>query len=433
MKKTERDLRRELHDETPDFWDRISHAVPRETEARAITDKGTTVKRRTLAAILPAVIALITAVILVLCFLLPAAPKPFSISFGNGGAITVDINPGVQLNLDENGKVKSVIPLNDDGRLLIAGKTDLIGISGEKAATKVLSYALETGYISPARTNNALLVSTALADKRSADAYTDAVKCTLKAEFEKLGVFGVVLSQANDGSTVRADAYGISVAKMKLIDNAIALGATVLESEYATITVSELNARIEERAEYLEEVPTDFEEQLEALLEQSEELCENLTDRIEELIESIEELLEDETENDDEMLETLLDAIEDALGALETQAGTNALNRIADMSDRLTAYAPDSLKPKIQAVVNDVKAELNEYSILNAQIEAQKSALLDKRQALADKYSAILDSYEKPPTFDDDFDDWYDDACNDFSKNWSDYYSDWLNSLDRDD
>lgn len=427
MKKIERDLQRELKNQTPDVWDKISYALPREQQA--VTNIGTTVNRKTVAAVIPSVIAIITVAVLLLCLLIPKAQKPFTLNFGARAAITVDINPSVQINLDADGKVKSITPLNEDGKVLIAGKTDYIGLTGEEAAALVLDYALEIGYLSPTRTNNAMLVSAALADDESSEKYTKSVLSALKNEFLSKGVKGVVLSEVNDGSSARALKYGITVAKMKLIDNAVALGVSINESEYATITVSELNALIEARAEQLDKLPSDFEDEWEALEELSEQLCEDLADRAEELIESIEDLLGDENEDDDSDLELLLDALEDAIEALEDRAGADALQVISDMADRLTEYAPPELYAQVKDIVDDVKNELKLFEELYEEIQSQKNELISNRAALVEKFADELASYTKPSDFDDDFEDWYEDAFEDYTTNWQALYEQWLSSL----
>ena len=60
--------------------------------------------------------------------------------------VTVDINPSIELMVDDQNKVVSATALNDDGSVLIAGEA-LVGMQAEDAAELIVSIATETGYL----------------------------------------------------------------------------------------------------------------------------------------------------------------------------------------------------------------------------------------------------------------------------------------------
>ena len=60
--------------------------------------------------------------------------------------VTVDINPSIELMVDDQNKVVSATALNDDGSVLIAGEA-LVGMQAEDAAELIVSLATETGYL----------------------------------------------------------------------------------------------------------------------------------------------------------------------------------------------------------------------------------------------------------------------------------------------
>lgn len=70
----------------------------------------------------------------------PKAPE------GTVTRMQVDINPSIELMVDDENKVVSVTALNDDGSVLIAGEA-FIGLTAEEAVELVVSLATETGYI----------------------------------------------------------------------------------------------------------------------------------------------------------------------------------------------------------------------------------------------------------------------------------------------
>ena len=60
--------------------------------------------------------------------------------------VTIDVNPSVELVLDENDKVLSVRGANDDGKLVIYGER-IVGQDVEKAVEIIIQSEIDTGYI----------------------------------------------------------------------------------------------------------------------------------------------------------------------------------------------------------------------------------------------------------------------------------------------
>ena len=60
--------------------------------------------------------------------------------------LTIDINPSVELMVDDQNKVIAVTALNDDGAILISGET-FIGKTPEEAVELAVSVAADTGYL----------------------------------------------------------------------------------------------------------------------------------------------------------------------------------------------------------------------------------------------------------------------------------------------
>ena len=74
------------------------------------------------------------------CSSAPKAPE------GTVTRITIDVNPSVELMVDDENKVVTVTALNDDGSILIAGET-IVGKDAEDAAELIVSLSADTGYI----------------------------------------------------------------------------------------------------------------------------------------------------------------------------------------------------------------------------------------------------------------------------------------------
>ena len=97
------------------------------------------------------ILVLTLAISLFSCQLTPSNPDdqdpPKKETAGDAVAfVTVDINPSIELMVDDQNKVVSATALNDDGSVLIAGEA-LVGMQAEDAAELIVSIATETGYL----------------------------------------------------------------------------------------------------------------------------------------------------------------------------------------------------------------------------------------------------------------------------------------------
>lgn len=95
--------------------------------------------------------------ILALCTLLCIAVLSFSLMACNpdqpkeqGQAtsfVSLDINPSIELTLDENNKIISVYGANEDAQVLLYNESGIVGVDVEIAVEKITSLAIELGYL----------------------------------------------------------------------------------------------------------------------------------------------------------------------------------------------------------------------------------------------------------------------------------------------
>lgn len=64
--------------------------------------------------------------------------------------VSLDINPSIELTLDDNNNVISVYGANEDGEILLYGEDGLIGVNVETAVGKITELAIEYGYLDEA-------------------------------------------------------------------------------------------------------------------------------------------------------------------------------------------------------------------------------------------------------------------------------------------
>ena len=90
--------------------------------------------------------ALLALLMLVPAFMLTSCASEAKAPEGTVTRITIDVNPSIELMVDDENKVVSATALNDDGSILIAGEA-IVGMEAEDAVEYVVSLATETGYI----------------------------------------------------------------------------------------------------------------------------------------------------------------------------------------------------------------------------------------------------------------------------------------------
>ena len=118
------------------------------------------------------------------------APTPAE---GEYTRMTVDINPSVELMVDDEGKVVSVTALNDDGSIIIAGEA-IVGKTPEEALEVILRVATDTGYLvkgSVEADENTVKISVS-GDSEYAKKLSDDVKARAESLLESLDVNGKI-------------------------------------------------------------------------------------------------------------------------------------------------------------------------------------------------------------------------------------------------
>lgn len=107
--------------------------------------------------------------------------------------LTVDINPSIELMVDDENMVVSATALNDDGSILIAGEA-LVGKTPEDAVELVVSLAAETGYLVQGNvevSDNTVKISVS-GDSKYAEQLQKAVEKKAEAVLEKFDIEGKV-------------------------------------------------------------------------------------------------------------------------------------------------------------------------------------------------------------------------------------------------
>lgn len=156
--------------------------------------------------------------------------------------VTLDVNPGIEINLDRNEKVISVVPLNEDGKTVV-GTMNFEGSEIEVAVNALIGSMLRHGYID--NLANSILVSVEGKDSQKSLELSK----RLSKDIEELLVDsapggGSVLSQVvEDKSDIKSlsDKYGITMGKAQLVIDLVNAKPSYSADDLAKLSINELN------------------------------------------------------------------------------------------------------------------------------------------------------------------------------------------------
>lgn len=148
-------------------------------------------------------LSLITIVCLLCGVLLTTSCGEPKAPAGTVTRVTIDMNPSIELLIDEQGKVISAVGLNDDGALIVAGEA-FEGKTAVEALELALTVASETGYLVKGNAENALKLSVS-GEGEYAESLADKLEGRAKKLFRSLKISGTVeVVEALKTETLRA-------------------------------------------------------------------------------------------------------------------------------------------------------------------------------------------------------------------------------------
>jgi len=137
--------------------------------------------------------------------------------------IGVDINPSLDIEIDEDGMVLGLTPLNEDAKPLIKN-IDIKNMEVLQVVDKIINLAKSNGVVSENEKEYILLSSTLNSDKEDSGKYQagrkklDAIVSSLKDNIEKKGEVDIYIVQASKSEREDANERGISTGRYKLFN-----------------------------------------------------------------------------------------------------------------------------------------------------------------------------------------------------------------------
>lgn len=164
-------------------------------------------------------------------------PAEYSVA----SVITLDVNPSLNIVMDESDKVLEVQPLNDDAKTVI-GDMDFAGSSLDVTVNALIGSMLVNGYLDDIR--NSILVSVENGDSAKAESLQQQVSDLISSAVGDGGFEASVLTQtvtATSESAALAEQYGISEGKAELILKVCAADPTLTAESLAPLSVNDIS------------------------------------------------------------------------------------------------------------------------------------------------------------------------------------------------
>lgn len=131
--------------------------------------------------------------------------------------VTIDINPSIQLALNELEEVVEVLPLNDDGDILLSD-LNLVGLSLESATNTVMDTATEIGYIDEFGENNEVSINVYSENNEIKEVIGNKIRKKTQEFLNNKKIFSTIkTSLITEELKVEAIKHEISTSKMLLV------------------------------------------------------------------------------------------------------------------------------------------------------------------------------------------------------------------------
>ena len=227
----ENTLRSAVSNAVPDVLDDIMDACDHEKGKVIYMENNKNNKLRSFAAVAAVFVLLIAGIFLAKNF-----------KGGSSGTlaavVSFDVNPSIELDVDKNEKIISAVGLNDEGREVLGGM-ELEGSGFDVAVNAIIGSMLQHGYLDD--TANSILLSVSGVDGYDADTLQAKLTDNVNRLLKDCSVLSQNVSDADGDLVEKADKYGITVGKARLISEIVSSDSRHSFEELVGLTINELN------------------------------------------------------------------------------------------------------------------------------------------------------------------------------------------------
>jgi uncharacterized membrane protein YkoI len=180
--------------------------------------------------------------------------RAYSSNHTVASTIMLDVNPSLEIRVNQNEKVLNVTALNKDAKIVV-GDMDFSGSSLDVTINALIGSMLRNGYISDAA--NSILITVDSNDAAAGQALQTKLMSEIQTLLESGNVSGALLGQTvTDDRDIRelAQQYGITVGKARLIRQITQQHSLYTFEDLVSLTINDLNLISESSGTKLESV-----------------------------------------------------------------------------------------------------------------------------------------------------------------------------------
>ena len=156
--------------------------------------------------------------------------------------VSLDVNPSIQLKVNQKEKVLSATPMNEDAQVILEGM-ELEGTQVTVAMNAIIGALLQNGYVYELA--NSILITVEDEDVQRGEKLQQTLTAQADAALASAQVNGAILAQTlqhSDQLTQKAQEYGISQGKAALIQTIVeGSGGLKTFEELVGLSINELN------------------------------------------------------------------------------------------------------------------------------------------------------------------------------------------------
>lgn len=169
----------------------------------------------------------------------------YNSNYAVASTVSLDINPSIEIRVNRKERVLDVVPLNEDGRIVV-GDMDFAGSDLDIAVNALVGSMLRNGYLN--ELSNSILISVDGGDTAKNSQLQEKLSAEISSLLETDTFSGAVLSQtvtADDALRSLADTYGITVGKAQLVQQIMNASPLYTFESLAGLSINELNLLLE--------------------------------------------------------------------------------------------------------------------------------------------------------------------------------------------
>lgn len=171
----------------------------------------------------------------------------YQYQFAVDTAVSIDVNPSIELEVNRQEKVLRATPLNDDAQTILDGM-ELEGVNLKTAVNSVIGSMVQNGYLTDEI--NSILLSVDNDDEAKRVALQEELTQGVNESLQQLSVNGTVFAQSLNSSAelkALAEQYGISEGKAYWVQMLTAADSTLSADVLAKLSINDLALLAEAR------------------------------------------------------------------------------------------------------------------------------------------------------------------------------------------